>query len=308
MRLLLSAVVGAALCLTPAAVSTAQEQTSGAWAVTMARTTPYASMTDDAEALPDLPPLTLLQVLRYEGDWAFALNPRTREEMYVPSDVLGPSDPPSRYLTMAPPPVFEEFSTRGVVTDSTALAMFPTPAEEASQRTLNPNTWLVLTGILFGEDGQLWYRTQDDHYITAEALFVPERTADFAGRWLDVDLNAPAHVTLLEGGEELDSFPAIKGTGRWPTPTGAFTILRRVANETMNSESIGIPRFSPGGYYLTNVLFTQYFTGDGASLHYNYWSGNFGYAGSHGCLGLTYADSAYLWEWARIGTPVLIHY
>ena len=48
----------------------------------------------------------------------------------------------------------------------------------------------------------------------------------------------------------------------------------------MNSDTIGIPRFGPGGYYLTNVLFTQYFTGDGASLHYNYWSSNWGYAGS----------------------------
>jgi lipoprotein-anchoring transpeptidase ErfK/SrfK len=87
-----------------------------------------------------------------------------------------------------------------------------------------------------------------------------------------------------------------------------FTILRRVANETMNSDTIGIPRFGPGGYYLTNVLFTQYFTGDGASLHYNYWSGNWGYAASHGCLGLTYADSAFLWTWAGLGTPVSIHY
>lgn len=37
-------------------------------------------------------------------------------------------------------------------------------------------------------------------------------------------------------------------------------------------DTIGVPRFGPGGYYLTNVLFTQYFTGDGASIHYNYWS------------------------------------
>ena len=84
---------------------------------------------------------------------------------------------------------------------------------------------------------------------------------------------------------------AIHGAGPRPTPIGVFTIMRRVANETMNSDTIGIPRFGPGGYYLTNVLFTQYFTGDGASIHYNYWSSNWGYAASHGCLGLTYADS-----------------
>jgi lipoprotein-anchoring transpeptidase ErfK/SrfK len=76
----------------------------------------------------------------------------------------------------------------------------------------------------------------------------------------------------------------------------------------MNSETIGIPRFSAGGYYLTNVLFTQYFTGDGASIHYNYWSSNWGYAGSHGCLGMTYADSAHLWNWATLGTPINVHW
>ena len=85
-----------------------------------------------------------------------------------------------------------------------------------------------------------------------------------------------------------------------------FTILYRVANETMNSDTIGIPRFGPGGYYLTNVLFTQYFTGDGASLHYNYWSSNWGYAGSHGCLGVGLNEAKFAWEWASIGTPVYI--
>src|SRR5947209_1854115 len=136
----------------------------------------------------------------------------------------------------------------------------------------------------------------------------PARTEDFTGRWLDVDLSTPARVTAYEGDTPVNSFLTIKGAGPRPTPTGVFTILRRVANETMNSDTIGIPRFGPGGYYLTNVLFTQYFTGDGASLHYNYWSSNWGYPGSHGCLGLTYADSAWLWSWATVGTPVDIHY
>ena len=115
-------------------------------------------------------------------------------------------------------------------------------------------------------------------------------------------------VAMYEDGKIVDAALALKGTRDWETPTGTFTILRRVANETMSSDTIGIPRNSAGGYHLTNVLFTQYFTGSGASFHYNYWSGNWGRQGSHGCLGLTYGDSAFLWEWARIGTPVSIHY
>jgi lipoprotein-anchoring transpeptidase ErfK/SrfK len=81
-----------------------------------------------------------------------------------------------------------------------------------------------------------------------------------------------------------------------------------VANETMDSSTVGIPRNGPGGYYLTNVLFTQYFLPTGQSIHYNWWSSNWGYPGSHGCLGLSYADAAFMWNFANIGTPVVIHY
>jgi lipoprotein-anchoring transpeptidase ErfK/SrfK len=84
--------------------------------------------------------------------------------------------------------------------------------------------------------------------------------------------------------------------------------MRRVANETMDSSTVGIPRNSAGGYYLTGVLFTQYFLPTGQSIHYNYWSSNWGYPGSHGCLGLSYSDAAYLWSFAGIGSTVSIHY
>jgi lipoprotein-anchoring transpeptidase ErfK/SrfK len=268
----------------------------------------YSGPTEDDVAVGDIPPLVTVQVLDYQGDWAHISNPRTHTTAYVPSDQLGPGDPPSRYVTMSPPAPSDEFDVRGVVTDGVPLAVYPTPADEAAEKELNPNTWLTLTGVVNGEDGARFYRTDSGDFVSADAVFIPERTEDFTGRWLDVNLNTPTRVTAYEGETEVSSFLAIRGTGSRPTPTGVFTILRRVANETMNSDTIGIPRFGPGGYYLTNVLWTQYFTGDGASFHYNYWSGAWGYPGSHGCLGLTYADSGWLWEWAHVGTPVVIHY
>ena len=73
----------------------------------------------------------------------------------------------------------------------------------------------------------------------------------------------------------------------------------------MTSERVypPIPRDAPGGYYLTGVLWTQYFTADGASIHYNYWSSNWGYPGSHGCLGIAYNEAKFAWDWADVGTP-----
>jgi lipoprotein-anchoring transpeptidase ErfK/SrfK len=100
---------------------------------------------------------------------------------------------------------------------------------------------------------------------------------------------------------------ALHGTIADQTPSGLYRIQRRVENETMDSATLGIPRTGPGGYFLQHVLYTQYFRGTGESLHYNWWSAAWGAPGSHGCLGLSLADARWLWDWATIGTPVLIH-
>ena len=114
-------------------------------------------------------------------------------------------------------------------------------------------------------------------------------------------------VIAFDGQTAVRSMLALRGIPRFPTPTGVFSILRRVPNETMDSMTLGIPHNSPFGYLVKNVLYTQYFTPDGASLHDNYWSSNFGGVGSHGCLGLSYADSKWLWDWASIGVPVIVN-
>ena len=303
------ALLGVFLALVPVVVraeSTSTDQRT--WVVTVNPVTAYSAPSADAMSFGQMPAEVTLQLLDYQGDFAHVLEPRSHNVAYVPSDALAPTDAPSRYALMPPPKPIDEFTTTGVITDSAGLAVYPTPADEAVEKELNPNTWLTITAIVNGEDGSTWYRTDAGDFVPSNVVFLPERSEDFSGRWIDVNLSVPATVTAYEGDEPGRSFLAIKGAGSRPTPAGVFTILRRVANETMNSDTIGIPRFGPGGYYLTNVLFTQYFTNDGASLHYNYWSGMWGYAGSHGCLGLTYQDSAWLWEWAHVGTPVVIHY
>jgi lipoprotein-anchoring transpeptidase ErfK/SrfK len=45
-------------------------------------------------------------------------------------------------------------------------------------------------------------------------------------------------------------------------------------------------------------------------LHFAWWrtKETIGRPGSHGCINMLLDDSRYLWDWATIGTPVLIHY
>ncbi len=63
-------------------------------------------------------------------------------------------------------------------------------------------------------------------------------------------------------------------------------------------------------YRLENVKWTQYFTGNGAALHTNYWRpvSLFGMPSSHGCLGVEERHAKWFWGWANIGTPLLINY
>jgi hypothetical protein len=279
------------------------------WVVTFQPAEEHVAADEDSDQLASLRPFTYLAVLGYDGDWARVIDPRSRQIGYVPSDSIGPTDPPPAYITADPPPPLEEIEADARTLRGAPVSFYPTSDPDAQTTTFGLNTPVTIVDSVEGDDGETWYRTTDGDYLPETSVRLartPRRT--FPGRWIDVDLNEPAMLVAYQGETPVLTTLTIHGAGPRPTPLGVFPIIRRVANETMNSDTIGIPRFGPGGYYLTNVLFTQYFTADGASLHYNYWSANWGYAASHGCLGLTYADSAFLWSWAGLGTPVSIHY
>jgi len=292
------------------APSPAAPPTGGQWAVNFEPANLFVAPDDASEGAGSLRPLTYLQVAGYEGVWAKVYNPRTNVTAYLHSDQLGPSDPPPAYVTAPPPPAVEAVNEPARIgRGGASLAYYPTPDEDAQTDHLGLNASVSITDAVIGDDGETWYRTADGDYLAQDAVRLPRTPPrTFPGRWLDADLADPAMVTAYDGDHIVWSTLTIKGSPPRPTPTGVFSIIRRVANETMNSDTIGIPRFGPGGYYLTNVLFTQYFTADGASIHYNYWSANWGHSASHGCLGMTYADSSYLWSWASLGTLVSVHY
>jgi hypothetical protein len=279
------------------------------WVVNFESIAERSAPDENSEPIATLRQFTYLAVRGYQGDWAEVFTPRTREHGFVPSDAIGPTDPPPDYITADAPPALDEINLTGRAIRGAALAFYPTPDPEAQTENLAHNTPISIVDSVEGDDGETWYRTAEGDYLPSTEVRLPRPPSrTFAGRWIDVDLREPAMLVAYEGDRPVFTTLTIHGAGPRPTPLGVYTISRRVANETMNSDTIGIPRFGPGGYYLTNVLFTQYFTSDGASIHYNYWSSNWGYAASHGCLGLTYADSLFMWNWAGIGTVVSIHY
>jgi lipoprotein-anchoring transpeptidase ErfK/SrfK len=128
-------------------------------------------------------------------------------------------------------------------------------------------------------------------------------------RWIAVNLTTQ-RATAFVGAEPVHVARVTTGVPGWETPTGDFRIYVRIEDETMDSLTIGIPRDDPWGYYLENVYFTQYFVG-GIALHYNYWRAD-SYFGnvpsSHGCVGMRYDDAKFFWDFATIGTRVVVHY
>jgi lipoprotein-anchoring transpeptidase ErfK/SrfK len=257
--------------------------------------------------LARIPQFSYLQVLSYSDTWAYVYNPRARGSAYVPSSMLGPSDAPPAWVTAPLPAATAKIEQMGRTVGNAPLAYYPVNDKFAFTSNLGHNLPIMVHDQVQAADGSTWYRV-DGGYLAAASVRLP-RTPDrtYPGRWIDADLSEPAMVTAYEGDRVVLSTLAIKGTIANQTPTGVFSIGRRVADETMDSGTLGIPADGPGGYHLEHVLYTQYFTNDGASIHFNYWSSNFGYSGSHGCLGLDRADSEFLWNWADIGTTVVIH-
>src|ERR1700694_2329027 len=284
----LAAIIGASLVSPVSAqpIGTPPSQPAGAsllpanvtWVVNMATIPERKTPREDGDPIATLRQFTYLAVKGYQGEWAEVLNPRTRVTGFVPSDAIGPIDsPPPAYIVADPPPAVDEINQDGRAIRGAALSFYPTPDPEAQIETLVHNTPLAITESVEGQDGATWYRTYEGDYLPPSAARLAQPPARrFAGHWIDVDLREPAMLVAYDGDRPVLTTLTIHGAGGRPTPVGVFTISRRVANETMNSDTIGIPRFGPGGYYLTGVLFTQYFTGDGASLHYNYWSSAWG--------------------------------
>jgi hypothetical protein len=161
------------------------------------------------------------------------------------------------------------------------------------------------------EGANIWAKLADGTHVYARNVgraapvapppLFPE--APWEGKWIDVHLTQQLLVAY-EGHTPVRTIVVTTGMPGWETPPGWFAINNRVANETMESGSIGAEEF----FKLEDVLFTQYFTDRGHALHFAWWRTpeTIGRPGSHGCLNMLLDDSRFLWDWATIGTPVIV--
>jgi lipoprotein-anchoring transpeptidase ErfK/SrfK len=201
----------------------------------------------------------------------------------------------------------------------TAVGSLPVQAEPRFSADVIDTVYygrpVVVNGLSRGEvddkGSDAWYRLQSGGYVpatTLDPLVAPAPPQTFSGRWVDVNLthfwaiaydgNTPVYVATIVAGKNDQ------------TPKGVFQVFSRVRSEIMNSETLGTPRDAPGGYYLENVEFTQYFLDGGFAIHGNYWVAewNFGAYASAGCVGMMNPDAEFFWNWLGYGSYVSIHF
>lgn len=118
-------------------------------------------------------------------------------------------------------------------------------------------------------------------------------------KWIEINLTEQ-RLYLHEGNNVVGNFLVSTGLyGR--TPTGTYRTYVKYRYTKMSGGS------GASYYYLPNVPFTMYFY-KGYGIHGTYWHNNFGHPMSHGCINMRTSEAEIAYNFAPVGTKVVIHY
>jgi lipoprotein-anchoring transpeptidase ErfK/SrfK len=122
-------------------------------------------------------------------------------------------------------------------------------------------------------------------------------------KWLVADVTTK-RMYAYEQTSLVKTFLVSAGAPKTPTVLGKYAIYAKYKSQDMRGLNADGSR-----YFQPDVPYINYFYQDYA-VHGNYWRpgsyfGNIN--SSHGCIGINTADSAWIYNWAPIGTPVIVH-
>lgn len=127
--------------------------------------------------------------------------------------------------------------------------------------------------------------------------------APTSGKWIEVDLTTK-RMYMYDQNALQRTFLVTAGAPATPTVVGTYAIYSKYAQQNMSG------RNADGSHYnQPNVPWVNYFYQDYA-IHGNYWrpSSYFGNINSsHGCVSTSVSDAAWIYTWAPVGTPVVVH-
>lgn len=167
-----------------------------------------------------------------------------------------------------------------------------------------PLTAISFTTLL--PQPELW---PDDHQERLDIAIRSTAPQILDGKYIDVNLSAQI-TTLFDDGKIVANFVDSAGAKDTPTPTGTFEIYNKNPYALSNMFQVYLPywmAFTPDGLYGFHDLIVW------PEGHEDMPSGgkesvvSIGNAVSPGCVRHDAKDSKFLYEWADIGTPVVIY-
>lgn len=120
-------------------------------------------------------------------------------------------------------------------------------------------------------------------------------------RWIEVNLSTYTLTAWVEDTPVMSTL-VVTGAPISPTVTGEFRVYWKLESQTMSG--VGADGVS---YEQPDVPDVMYFFEDWA-IHGAYWRSGFGYAASHGCVNVPLQEAQWLYEWASVGTRVVVHH
>jgi lipoprotein-anchoring transpeptidase ErfK/SrfK len=193
-------------------------------------------------------------------------------------------------------------------------------SQAAAALTHPPHTYTVqpgdtLTSIARGHGFPVWWVAEANPGIDLSALrpgqqiTIPSIDILFpypliTGRRIVIDLS-DQRLYAYEGDTRVYDFVCSTGIASSPTLTGTFQILSKEENAYASSWDLWMPHFM--GIYRSGPDFTNGIHGlptlsSGARL----WEGHLGRPVSYGCIVLGLDEAATLYNWAELGTLVVI--
>jgi lipoprotein-anchoring transpeptidase ErfK/SrfK len=129
---------------------------------------------------------------------------------------------------------------------------------------------------------------------TAEISAQVETLQQSDQHWLQVDLSSQ-RLVAWEGGTPVYAVIVSTGKPATPTVTGVFAV----------QSMYPVARMRGADYDVPDVPWTMYFH-RGYAIHGAYWHHNFGTPVSHGCVNVAVDHAEWFFNWADIGTPVVV--
>ena len=151
-----------------------------------------------------------------------------------------------------------------------------------------------------------------------EADYTTETLTADDNNWIEVNLSNQT-TTLWVGTQPATTFSISSGAASlgFGTPTGEYRIYYKTPSQLManvpksqcyvNGQVQFWINGSNSTYCLPNVTWVSYFYKDYA-FHGKYWNNIFGRPSSHGCINMREADAKTLYDFAPLGTRVIVHY